>query len=99
MKLLLFDIDGTLIRSSGAGRDAMKMALEDVYGQSGPIAKLMRPPPTRFMREGLAMESNQVWSEPAQYLYMCILHDRQSLFQSVARPTAQHTAQHCAFFV
>lgn len=39
MKLLLFDIDGTLIRSSGAGRDAMKLALEDVYGQSGPIAK------------------------------------------------------------
>lgn len=39
MKLLLFDIDGTLIRSSGAGRDAMKLALQDVYGQSGPIAK------------------------------------------------------------
>ncbi len=39
MKLLLFDIDGTLIRSSGAGRDAMKLALDDVYGKSGPVAK------------------------------------------------------------
>ncbi len=39
MKLLLFDIDGTLIHSKGAGRAAMQLALEEVYGQSGPIAK------------------------------------------------------------
>ena len=39
MKLLLFDIDGTLIRSSGAGRAAMALALEEVYGESGPVAK------------------------------------------------------------
>ncbi len=39
MRLLLFDIDGTLIHSKGAGRSAMKLALEEVYGQSGPLLK------------------------------------------------------------
>ncbi|MFQ6094480.1 MAG: HAD family hydrolase [bacterium] len=32
MKLLLFDIDGTLIHSGGAGRRAMHRAFEQVYG-------------------------------------------------------------------
>ena len=37
MRLLLFDIDGTLIRSSSAGRSVMAYALEKVYGETGPI--------------------------------------------------------------
>jgi phosphoglycolate phosphatase-like HAD superfamily hydrolase len=37
MKLLLFDIDGTLIRSHGAGREAMTLALTEVFGTAGPI--------------------------------------------------------------
>lgn len=37
MKLLLFDIDGTLIRSNGAGRAALHYALEQVFGTTGPI--------------------------------------------------------------
>lgn len=37
MKLLLFDIDGTLIRSNSAGRAAMTYALEQVFGTAGPI--------------------------------------------------------------
>lgn len=35
--LLLFDIDGTLVDSAGAGRDAIEEALVDVYGTAGPI--------------------------------------------------------------
>lgn len=37
MKLVLFDIDGTLITSRGAGRRAMKSALERVFGEAGGI--------------------------------------------------------------
>lgn len=37
MKLLLFDIDGTLIRSNGAGREALKSTLLDLFGTAGPI--------------------------------------------------------------
>ena len=37
MRLVLFDIDGTLVHSSGAGRRALERALVDVYGTTGPI--------------------------------------------------------------
>lgn len=37
MKLLLFDIDGTLIHSNGAGKQVMALALQDVFGTTGPI--------------------------------------------------------------
>lgn len=37
MKLLLFDIDGTLIRSNGAGRLTLAHALEKMFGTTGPL--------------------------------------------------------------
>jgi phosphoglycolate phosphatase-like HAD superfamily hydrolase len=37
MKLVLFDVDGTLITASGAGRRALDQALREVYGTAGPI--------------------------------------------------------------
>lgn len=37
MKLLLFDIDGTLIRSNGAGREVLGLALQEVFGTVGPL--------------------------------------------------------------
>jgi phosphoglycolate phosphatase len=36
MRVVLFDIDGTLILSGGAGRVAMEAALREVFGSSGP---------------------------------------------------------------
>lgn len=35
MKLVLFDVDGTLLQSDGAGRSAMEGALTTVFGSSG----------------------------------------------------------------
>lgn len=37
MKLVLFDIDGTVLLSDGAGKRAVHRALAEVYGSSGPI--------------------------------------------------------------
>jgi phosphoglycolate phosphatase-like HAD superfamily hydrolase len=37
MKLVLFDIDGTILTASGAGRRALEQALHEVYGTAGPI--------------------------------------------------------------
>jgi phosphoglycolate phosphatase-like HAD superfamily hydrolase len=37
MKLVCFDIDGTLVWTDGAGRRAIRHALEDVFGTAGPI--------------------------------------------------------------
>mgnify|MGYP001810070680 CR=1 FL=1 len=36
MRIVLFDIDGTLLASGGAGRRAMERALREVYGGIGP---------------------------------------------------------------
>lgn len=38
MKLVLFDIDGTLLLSDGAGRRAIQRALREVFGGTGPEA-------------------------------------------------------------
>jgi phosphoglycolate phosphatase len=40
MKLLLFDIDGTLVLTGGAGKDAMARALTEVFGISHPLAEV-----------------------------------------------------------
>jgi phosphoglycolate phosphatase-like HAD superfamily hydrolase len=37
VKLVLFDVDGTLLTASGAGRRALDRALRDTYGTAGPI--------------------------------------------------------------
>lgn len=36
-RLVLFDIDGTLLNSRGAGRRAIRRTLEAVYGETGPV--------------------------------------------------------------
>jgi phosphoglycolate phosphatase len=41
MKLILFDIDGTLIWPDGAGRAAMSRALTEVFGTAGPVDSLV----------------------------------------------------------
>lgn len=37
MRLILFDIDGTLIHSNRAGRAALVYALEEIFGTAGPV--------------------------------------------------------------
>ena len=37
MRLIFFDIDGTLVDTLGAGRAALATALAEVYGETGPI--------------------------------------------------------------
>lgn len=44
MKLLLFDLDGTLVRAGGAGRKALDRAIRDVYG--------VRPGPADYSLAG-----------------------------------------------
>jgi len=38
VRLILFDIDGTLVNSLGAGKAALESAMMSVYGETGPIA-------------------------------------------------------------
>jgi phosphoglycolate phosphatase-like HAD superfamily hydrolase len=39
MKLVLFDIDGTLLTDGGASREAFRVALEEVYGYAGDLSR------------------------------------------------------------
>lgn len=39
MRLILFDIDGTLVHSNRAGRAALVFALEEIFGTAGPVDK------------------------------------------------------------
>lgn len=40
LKLVLFDIDGTLLNSGGVGREAKALAMEDIYGTAGDLRSL-----------------------------------------------------------
>ena len=37
MRLVLFDVDGTLVSAAGAGRRALERALHETFGTAGPI--------------------------------------------------------------
>ncbi len=40
MRLVLFDIDGTLLDADGAGRAALRVSMREVYGETGSIEDL-----------------------------------------------------------
>lgn len=62
MKLVLFDIDGTLITSRGAGRRAMRLAFERVFGTAGGIDRydLRGRTDTRIVHDVMAAEGWEV---------------------------------------
>ena len=66
-RLALFDIDGTLLRADGAGRAAMKAALERVYGTAGPIGDYRFGGRTdrytiRTLLEAAGLSARLIWS-------------------------------------
>lgn len=84
MRLILFDIDGTLIRSQGAGRAALTATLEEIFGGAGPVESYRMDGKTdpRIITDlltatGLAMEEitsqlprvYQVMAEKALHIY------------------------------
>jgi phosphoglycolate phosphatase-like HAD superfamily hydrolase len=64
MKLVLFDVDGTLISARGAGRRAMRVAFERVFGTAGGIDRydLRGRTDTRIVHDVMGAEG---W-EPAR---------------------------------
>jgi phosphoglycolate phosphatase len=86
MKLILFDIDGTLIWPDGSGRMAMDRALTEVFSISGPAASLPMAGKTdwQIVTELLAAVGRRQSSIQAR-LPEC--------FQAIARHTAQTTRE------
>jgi phosphoglycolate phosphatase-like HAD superfamily hydrolase len=59
VRLILFDIDGTLISSGGAGTKSMDMAFEDLFGISGAFREISMAGKTdlQIIREGLCLHA------------------------------------------
>jgi phosphoglycolate phosphatase len=59
MKLVLFDIDGTLLSSEGMGRASMQRALDDVFGSPGnPAYRYDGKTDRQIVREVMRMEGH-----------------------------------------
>ena len=86
MKLILFDIDGTLIWPDGAGRAAINRALSEVFGVAGPTDSLPMAGKTdwQIITELLATAGISQSNVDAR-LTEC--------FEAIARHTAQTTQQ------
>jgi len=86
MKLVLFDIDGTLIWPDGSGRMAMDRALTEVFSISGPA-------------DSLPMAGKTDWQIIIELLAAVGLHQSSiqarlpECFQAIARHTAQTTRE------
>jgi phosphoglycolate phosphatase len=80
LKLILFDIDGTLIRTAGAGRISMEYSFQKIYGiRNGfrDIQMMGRTDPS-ILREALAnhdLEWDEVKAEAFKDVYFRILRE------------------------
>ena len=80
LKLLLFDVDGTLLRSAGAGRDSMNLSFKKVFdienGFNG--IKMMGRTDPSILKE--ALKNNRlVWEEARVDLF------RNTYFQTLKK--------------
>ena len=73
MKLVLFDIDGTLLWTDGAGRRAIHRALLDEVGTAGPIERYRFDGKTdpQIVRELLALAGHPDASDEARIQAVC----------------------------
>ena len=81
MKLVLFDIDGTLIRARGAGKRALERAIHAHYGIEGGLSDIRLDGKTdpQILREALPREqpssTEDLLSEPFRNLYSTFLQE------------------------
>ena len=91
MKLVLFDIDGTLLRSDGAGKRAIHRALLEVFGATGPAdyhfdGKTDRQIVRELMRlEGHDDERIDASMQRLLDLYLVYLHEELQISTGRAR--------------
>ena len=85
MKILLFDIDGTLIHSGGSGKHAMEIAFEEIYGVPNGLDNVLLAGQTdpkilldAFQKYNLAWDDGQV----AQFQKRYFIH----LAEDMQRP-------------
>src|SRR2546428_7525356 len=92
MKLVLFDIDGTLLWTDGAGRRAIRQALVDEVGTAGPIESYRFDGKTdpQIVRELLALAAHPAAQDEARVQAACGRYV-DLLAAELARPTQRTT--------
>src|SRR2546422_9256924 len=92
MKLVLFDIDGTLLWTDGAGRRAIRQALLDEVGTAGPIEsyRVDGKPDPQIGRELLALAAPPAAQDEARVQAVCGRYV-DLLAAELARPTQRTT--------
>ncbi len=92
MKLVLFDIDGTLLWTDGAGRRAIRQALVDEVGTAGPIENYRFDGKTdpQIVRELLALAAHPAARDEARVEAVCSRYVG-LLAAELARPTQRTT--------
>ena len=88
MRLLLFDIDGTILLTDGAGRRAIERALVDIAGTAGPITDHRFDGKTdpQIVRELLSLAGHPAATSDEQVLAVCE-HYVGHLADELAKPT------------
>jgi phosphoglycolate phosphatase-like HAD superfamily hydrolase len=91
--VLLFDIDGTLITSGGAGRRAMARAFDEVYGRSDALAQIQLDGMTDrlIVRMGIETIGREPTEEAIDAVLAAYLH---SLADEVALVTRERYRVH-----
>src|SRR2546428_6554506 len=92
MKLVLFDIDGRLLWTDGAGRRAIRQALLDEVGTAGPIESYRFDGKTdpQIVRELLALAAHPAAQDEARVQAVCGRYV-DLLAAELARPTQRTT--------
>ena len=88
MRLILFDIDGTILLTDGAGRRAIERALLDLVGTAGPIIDHRFDGKTdpQIVRELLALAGHPAAASDEQVWAVCE-HYVQFLADELAKPS------------
>ena len=88
MRLILFDIDGTILLTDGAGRRAIERALVDLAGTAGPITDHRFDGKTdpQIVRELLSLAGHPAATSDAQVWAVCD-HYVSHLADELAKPT------------
>jgi phosphoglycolate phosphatase len=95
-RLILFDIDGTLLSAGGAGKRAIRAALEEVFGTAGPVnaysfAGRTDPEIVRDLMRAAGIDDREIeaglpalWFRYLERLHREITEERVAAFPGVA---------------
>jgi len=86
MKLLLFDIDGTLVDTGGAGMEALKQAARELFGADGPELDLAGSTDSGIVRGMLDHFGSDLTLETFYQAYLSYLPPNLEEFSGVVLP-------------